>query len=235
MEDVRLLGRRITETVSRRGQPPDVLEVVGVVSDVVANVSVLEPLVIYKPASQGTPSSSRDLAARAVADAAAATRAVIGAIRELEPAIALPALSTLEEQIERQMSSQKFGATVLGALGVVAILLSLLGTYVLADSMASVRMREMGIRAALGATRRQLGLLVIAETARLAVLGLAAGLGLPWLGAGTIRAFLYQVEPFDPASVGPIALLILVLAVTVSLGAALRVARVDLAQVLRAE
>jgi ABC-type antimicrobial peptide transport system permease subunit len=157
------------------------------------------------------------------------------AVRELDPAVTPPALSTLEEQIERQMGSQKFGATVLGALGIVAILLSLLGTFVLADSMASMRMREMGIRAALGATRAQLGLLVIAETARLASLGLAVGLGLAWLGASTIRAFLYQVKPLDPASLGPIALLILVLAVSVSLGAALRVARVDLAQVLRAE
>jgi predicted permease len=229
------LGRRIQETFNLAGQPPDVLPVVGVVSDVVTDVNVLEPLVIYKPASQGRPAPSRDLTARAAADPASAKGALTSAVRELDPAVTPPALSTLEEQIERQMGSQKFGATVLGALGIVAILLSLLGTYVLADSMASMRMREMGIRAALGATRAQLGLLVIAETARLASLGLAAGLGLAWLGATTIRAFLYQVKPLDPASLGPIALLILVLAVSVSLGAALRVARVDLAQVLRAE
>jgi hypothetical protein len=54
------------------------------------------------------------------------------------------------------MGAQRFGATVLGALGVIAVLLTVLGTYVLAESMAVLRMREMGIRAALGATRRQL-------------------------------------------------------------------------------
>lgn len=69
------------------------------------------------------------------------------------------------------MGAQRFGATVLGALGVIAVLLTLLGAYVLSDSMATMRMREMGIRAALGATRRQLGSIVLAETVRLVGIG----------------------------------------------------------------
>jgi putative ABC transport system permease protein len=96
-------------------------------------------------------------------------------------------------------------------------------------------MREMGIRAALGATRRQLGSIVLLETARLIGLGLLAGLGLSWLGASTVRAFLFQVEPFDPTSLGAVATLILVLSLLVSLRAALRAARVDLSTVLKAE
>jgi hypothetical protein len=82
----------------------------------------------------------------------------------------------------------------LGALGIVATLLTVLGTYVLAESMAVLRMREMSIRAALGTTRRQLGAIVLAETGRLIALGLAAGLVLVWMGAGLIRAFLFRLS-----------------------------------------
>ena len=120
------------------------------------------------------------------------------------------------------------------AIGI-AILLTLLGTYVLAESMASARMKDMGIRAALGATRRQLGSIILADTARLAVIGVLAGLGLAWLGTTTIRSFLFQVQPFDPLTISIVATSMVALALAVSLRAALRVARVDLAQVLRHE
>jgi ABC-type antimicrobial peptide transport system permease subunit len=65
--------------------------------------------------------------------------------------------------------------------------------------------------------------------------GLIAGLGLAWLGANTIRSFLFQVQPLDPVTLGTVAALIMVLALAVSLRAALRSARVDLASVLKAE
>ena len=51
------------------------------------------------------------------------------------------------------MAPQQFGMVVLGTLGTIAVLLTILGTYVLAETMAVMRMREMGIRAALSAYR----------------------------------------------------------------------------------
>ena len=74
---------------------------------------------------------------------------------------------------------------------------------------------------------------MLADTGRLIGIGILAGLGLAWLAAGTIRAFLFQVQPLDPITLGGAAALILVLTLAVSLRAALRVARVDLAQRLR--
>lgn len=141
----------------------------------------------------------------------------------------------MQERLARQMSVQRFGAVVLGALGGIAVLLTILGTYVLAESMAALRMREMGVRAALGATRAQLAALVLLQTGRLVGAGLLAGLLLAWLGAGTIRAFMFRVQPLDPATLTVVASLILGLALLVSLRPALRAARVDLASVLRSE
>jgi putative ABC transport system permease protein len=209
--------------------------VVGVASDVITNVTVLEPLIIYLPDSQGAPSVSRDLVAVAAINATDARREILAAVRGLDPKVTPVALRTLEERVADQMAPQILGGTVLGALGTLALLLTLLGTYVLADWMATARMREMGIRAALGATRRQLGSIVLSETIRLVGLGIIVGLGLAWLGAGTIRSFLFQVRPLDPATLAIVAVSMLLLALLVSLRAALRAAHVDLATVLKAE
>lgn len=227
------LGRRVTMPFSRAGQPPDVIEVVGVVDDVVTRVSVLQPLDIYLPMRQSDPSLLRMLAVRTAGDADGARREIMSAIKAADPTVAPGSLLTLEEQIGRQMAAQRFGALVLGTLGGIAVLLTILGTYVLAESMAAMRMREMGIRAALGATRRQLGAIVMAETGRLVGFGLLVGLGLAWLGANTIRAFLFQVQPFDPLTLAAVAGTILTLALIVSVRPALRAARVDLGTVLK--
>lgn len=229
------LGRRITMGFHKIGQPPAIMEISGVVSDVVTNVSVLEPLVMYFPMAQTEPGTSVSLRVRAASTSEAASREVMTAIKQIDSSVTPSPMSTLADGIARQMSAQQFGAMVLSALGVIAVLLTVLGTYVLAESMAAMRMREMGIRAALGVTGRQLGAIVIAETARLVGLGLVVGLGLAWLGANTIRAFLFQVKPLDPVTLGAVAALILTLALAVSLRPALRAARVDLGRVLKEE
>jgi putative ABC transport system permease protein len=220
------LDRNVTTSDGR-------MRVVGVVSDVVTNVSILEPPVLYMPLAQYPVGDWRTLIVRAATDPNAARREIVSAIRQVDPAVVPPPIITLEEQIARQMSSQYFGATVLGTLGAIAVLLTGLGTYATATSMAQLRAREMGIRAALGAQAWQLGATVLAETGWLVGMGLVAGFGVAWLGAKTIRGFLFQVQPFDPVTLAGVCALIFSLALAVSLGPALRAARVDLAQVLR--
>jgi putative ABC transport system permease protein len=73
------------------------------------------------------------------------------------------------------------------------------------------------------------------QTVRLISLGLLIGLGLAWLGASTIRAFLFQVTPFDPATLIGVSATILAMAIVVSVRPALTAMRVDLARLLREE
>jgi ABC-type antimicrobial peptide transport system permease subunit len=212
------------------------MEIVGVVDDLVTDVSVLEPLTLYFPEPQSSePSSYRTIVVRVASSSDAAAREVGSAVARIDAAVARPALITLEDRVARQMSAQRLGAVVLGALGTIAVLLTVLGIYVLAESLAVLRMREMGIRAALGATRRQLGAIVLADTGRLVGLGLLVGLLLAWAGAGTISAFLFQIRPLDPATLLGVALAIFGLALAVSLRPAVRAARVDLASILKAQ
>ena len=139
---------------------------------------------IYRPLAQQAdgPPSRTMLTLRAAGDANAAIREATSAIRQIDPAVTPGPLLTMDRQILNQMGPQQFGMLVMGALGTIAVLLAALGTYVLAETMASMRRRELGIRAALGASRSQLGGLVVSETARLVGLGLAVGLSLAWLG-----------------------------------------------------
>ena len=184
-------------------------------------------------AAAGRAGSSATLVVRAANDADSARREVLGAMKTVDPAVVPLPMLTLQEQLGQQLGPQRFGASVLGALGAIAVLLTALGTYVLAETMATSRLREMGIRAALGATRRQLAAIVLAETVKLVGLGLVVGFGLAWLGASTIRAFLFEVRPLDPGTLSAAAFLILTLALGVTLEPARRAARVDLARVLR--
>jgi ABC-type antimicrobial peptide transport system permease subunit len=159
--------------------------------------------------------------------------AVTEAVRALDPQIRLDPMASIEASFLDQMAPQRFGMTVMGALGVIALLLSVLGAWVLAESMATERRREMGIRAALGARGGHLRWLMLSETCRLVGFGVLIGVGLSWLGADTIRAFLFQVEPLDPFVLGSVASAIVVAAVGVSLRPAFAATRLDLARLLR--
>ena len=168
-------------------------------------------------------------------NAQAAIRDTAAVLRAHDPALVPRPIQTINQSLLTQMAPQRFGVTVLGGLGAIAALLTMLGAYVLAESMSSGRRREMGIRAALGASPRQLGAIVFAETARLVGLGLIVGLGLVWIGAGTVRALLFRTAPLDPATLTAVAAAILVVASAVSMRPALRAARLDLARALRDE
>jgi putative ABC transport system permease protein len=232
------LGHQIADASSfrriARGEAAVNLEVVGVVPDLIINVNTTEPLVVYQPVVQ-RPTLGVEFAVRAAGDAGAAIRETIAAVRAQDPRVTVEALMTVDEQLARQMNPQRFGIYVLSGLGGIALLLTVLGTYVTAESLVVRRRRELGIRAALGARSAQLRRLVLRDTARLVGIGLIAGLALAVAGARLIRSLLYQVEPLDPIVLVAAAALIFSLALLVSLRPGLAATRVDLTRSLREE
>jgi ABC-type antimicrobial peptide transport system permease subunit len=146
-----------------------------------------------------------------------------------------PPMQTVGEKLDRQMGVQRFGMMAMGAVGIAAALLTALGIYVMAASLAVRRRRELGIRSALGAPRAHLGLIVLREAALVAGSGILAGSAVVWAGMDVMRAFLFQIEPFDPLSVASAAALLLALVLTVSLQPARTAMRVDVARILAEE
>jgi putative ABC transport system permease protein len=212
------------------------ITIVGVVDDLFTDLRDAQPLALYMPITQPTsPVVNRSLVFRASDDVPAARREVLDVMRQLDPNVQLSPGLTLNERLLRQMAPQQFGLLVLGSLGAIALLLTILGTYVLAETAAVIRTRELGIRAALGATTTSLTMLVVRESASLTGFGLCVGFLISWMGASTIRAFLLHIQPLDPFTLGATAALILLVSLGVSIRPALRAARLDLAQVLRSE
>jgi len=228
-----VVGRRYAER-RNNGTQTEAIRIVGVVPDVIVNPARLEPSVMYRPfLPGGATRGSLRIVVRANERSDAAIAAITDTMRAVDSAVRPGPLTTMNEEIASQMEPQQFGALVMGVLGTVAVLLTLLGAYVLAESMAVARQKEMSIRAALGASSAQLGRLVLGETTRLVGAGVIVGLGLAWLGAGTIRSFLFQIEPLDVPTLAGASAMLLILALGVSLRPALAAARVDLARTLR--
>lgn len=227
------IGMTITESSNRPGQPPAVVRIIGVVPDLVSNVNVLEPLALYYTMRQRPPSLTRTLHVRSQADSAAIAGEIRRVVEQVDSRVTIPPPTTIAETLARQMAAQRFGAAVLGALATVALILTLLGTYVIAETMAKARERELGVRAALGATASHLGGLVLKETAWLIGLGLAGGFALTWFASSTVEALLYRTTPFDLPAITVATLAILALALLVSARPALRATRIDIANLLR--
>jgi predicted permease len=159
--------------------------------------------------------------------------AVRAAVRELDPNVPLFEVRTMAEHLEFATFVQRTAASVVTGLGVVALLLAAIGLYgVIAGSVAQ-RMPEIGLRVALGASRREIVGMVLRQGARIAVLGLAIGLGLAVAATRLLSGLLVGVSPTDAASY----LLTIGVLAAVALGAAAlparRAARMDPLTALR--
>ncbi|HET8698050.1 MAG TPA: FtsX-like permease family protein, partial [Gammaproteobacteria bacterium] len=228
------LGRRLAGWPPYK-EPIAYLEIVGVVPDLISYVNDTAPLTAYVSTAQRPAALGADLVLRAAGDSRATMREVLATVRELDPRVSPERMLTLDVQIDRQMGPQRFGVYVLTALGGMALLLTVLGTYVIAQSTVVRRRRELGIRAALGARSTHLHRLVLGDTARLVGTGLIAGLALAAAGARSIRSLLYQVQPLDPLVLVTVAAGIFGLALLVSLRPAREAGRVDLNRTSREE
>jgi putative ABC transport system permease protein len=136
------------------------------------------------------------------ADPASLMPLVRQTLRDIDSEIPLVEMKPLNLVHAESMSVRmtKIGATLFGAFGAVALLLSFIGVYGLKAYSVARRTREIGIRMALGATARDVVRMIISEGARIAAIGLVLGLVLA-MGAGKFAGrFLYGISGFDPVT-----------------------------------
>src|SRR5262249_10027735 len=128
---------------------------------------------------------------------------------------------TFDEQIDRSLNTERMLAALSSSFGTLALLLSLVGLYSVMSFVVTQRTREIGIRLALGATRRSTIWLVLGDA--LVMIGGGTAIALPcvWALGRLVQSQLYDIKPMDPVT---ILVATLVLCVT-ALGAALVPAR----------
>jgi putative ABC transport system permease protein len=175
------------------------------------------------------------LVVRSEGDPLALAPAVRRLVAELDPKLAIESVKTMAEVRRASVATQRFLMTLLLAFAVTGLLLAVVGVYGVMAQAAKGRIREMGIRMALGARTSEVGWLVVGQGLRLAGVGLALGMVGALVGTRAMRALLYGVTPYDPATLVAVPVLLFITAAAASWLPAARASRADPVTVLRVE
>jgi putative ABC transport system permease protein len=228
------IGRRFT-----RGNPenPDAVwqTIVGVVADS-RRAGLAEPIrpEAYRPITQVAPRSIEVLVRTAgpPLDVAPQARALL---RELDPNMPMAQLRTVEAAMAEAVATRRFVMMLLAGFAALAVALAAIGIYGVLAFLVGERTRELGIRFALGADRRTVIGMVLRQSLRYVLPGLALGA----LGAlaltRLLQAQLFGVEPTDPVTFGAVLTLLLAVALLASWVPARRAASVQPVEALRQE
>ncbi len=211
--------------------PRGPLVVVGVVGDVKQFGLHTEPRPeIYLP----TRRHSMTLIVRTSGNPAQLAAAVRETIQSLDNRAAI-SMRKMEDVVSRSTWSRRNLALQMGVLGAAALLLAAMGIYGVISYLVAQRTREMGIRLALGAQRRDLLKLVLGQGLTLTMIGVAAGLALALALTRFLSSLLFGVGAADPITFAAIALLLAVVALAASFLPARRATKVDPITALRHE
>jgi putative ABC transport system permease protein len=226
------VGKRLTLTF----RPGVVREVVGVVSDVkIRGLDVAEPVsTLYTPFSQSQ-IGLISLVVRTSMPPRTVVTAVGAAVHDIDRDLPLIRVLTLDEVVGRSISQQQFAMELLGAFAALALVLAAIGIYSVLSWTVRQRVREIGIRRALGAPTQDVLRMVVVEGLKPALLGVAIGLVSALALGRLMNALVFGVTPHDVATLSSVSLILTVCAVMATLLPAYRATRVDPVVALRDE
>ncbi len=158
--------------------------------------------------------------------------AVRAAIQGFDPEIPISKIEPLAGNIADSLARRRLALTLLGIFAAMAALLTAAGVYGLLAYSVNARVREFGVRGAVGATRGNLIAMILREAGVLMVPGLAIGLVLALAFSSVMKSFVYQLSPLDPWSLASAAGFLVLLTMISALIPARRAAHVDLATAL---
>jgi putative ABC transport system permease protein len=176
-----------------------------------------------------------NVAIRTAGDPAALAGTLRAAVRELDSAAAIDDVVALDERLAASVSGPRFAAIVLGVFALVALALAAVGLYGVQSYQVSQRRRELGVRAALGASPASLMALVLRQGVGVALAGLALGaLAAAWLST-RIEGLLFGVSPHDPPVFAGSAIVLAAVAIAATLLPARKASLVDPIDALKYE
>ena len=240
----------INESMARRYWPdgnalgkivrfgPNANEVVGIVADSKYSSINERPLAqLFIPMARSETSTLR-LFVRTSGDPSLLVAEVRNAIRALDPALPVYDARTLNEHMQIAVFAQRLAANLLGAMGVLALLLASIGLYGVMAYAVSQRTQEMGIRLALGASPWSLLSMIVRQGMKLTIVGLAIGFAIAF-GAfgsiGAVRTLLPGISPLDPITFISVPLLLAAIALLASWIPARKAGKVDPLVALRVD
>jgi predicted permease len=226
------LGRRVR--LDDRGEW---LTVVGVVADIRQRGldRGLQPM-IYAPFQQEHSGLVRFVSFVArTATPASVVEGIRAEIRRAEPDLPIETTRTMDEAVAASVAPPRFRMLLLALFATTATLIATCGIYGLMAYAVTQRRREIGVRMALGATRRDVLRLVLARALRIVVAGLIVGLAGAVGVTRVLQRFLFGVTPTDPIAFTIVTLLLMAVGLMAAWLPARRATRIDPSAALRAE
>jgi putative ABC transport system permease protein len=188
----------------------------------------------YIPQAQDL-SYGYSLFVRTTATAPSLERDVRAAFQELDKTQPAPRVAPLDGFVSASLAQRRFTLGLLLGFGALGLLMAAVGTYGVVSYTVSLRIREVGIRMALGAQARDVLAMVMRQGAALAGAGLCAGLLASLALTRFLASLLFEVDPMDPATSLAVALLLFGVVLAASWLPARRATRVDPLAALRCE
>jgi predicted permease len=221
------VGQSVTQDGGRR--------VVGVVSDV--RHEALEKRggsEMYLPMRQTGDYSSMELVVRTALPPDRLASGVRAALRPIDSNLPVREFKTLQALVDKAVSPRRFLVLLLSGFAGFALLLASLGIYAVISYSVNRRVREIGIRMALGASATDLQRRILLRTLGLAALGLALGMAASRVLTSALESMLFGVTPGDPVTFIGIGALLIVVACLAGYFPARRASRIDPMAALRA-
>jgi len=210
-------------------------EVVGVVEDIQFRaVGEAPALHVFVPWTQ-FPSGRPRLLVKGTGSASALAPAVQHAAQQVSPGTRIDQIASLETLLTRATAQLRFTSAVVAAFGALALVLAGVGLYGTLSFMVGTRLREIGIRMALGASRERVVTTVLGRGLLSAAVGGLIGAAAAVALARVFKALLFNVTSLDPVSLTGAAIALLVVAAIAAAGPAAAAARTDPARALRTE
>jgi putative ABC transport system permease protein len=229
------IGKRVRRI--RAGQSFPWMTVVGVVKNVkedLFNYRINRP-VWYVPYAQVENNFPLNLVVRTRVDPTSLTASLRDVVRTSDPDQPISNIMTMNTILSNVLVTERFGAVLMGTLAISGLLLACIGLYGVMAYSVKQRTGEIGLRVALGAQRKHVLALFLAEGIKLTLFGLIIGLIAAWSETRLLTSLLFDTRASDPATFVSISLLLVLIALLACFFPARRALSVDPMIALRAE
>ena len=228
------VGKRLKEGGAERPNNPW-MEIVGVVGDIKYSGLNAPPEPAYYLADRQQPLTRRFVMVRTASDPHSALTTIRAAVSALDRDVPVSRLYTLDELMNQSVAAPRFRTMLVTLFAILGLVLAAVGIYGVMAYTVSERMRELSLRVALGATRRDVLRMVLTEASALATAGIVLGVAGAAATTRLMSALLFGVTPTDPATFASIAGILMAIALAGSYVPARRATRVDPMATLRSE
>ncbi len=191
-----------------------------------------EPLVFFSLWEISVDGGTFYVRSRSSSEAAGSIRA---AVRRIDPSLTVHSLRSVDDQLDRLLTTERMLATLACAFAVLATFLAMIGLYGVLSFSAAQRTKEIGIRLALGSPRWAASGLIVQEAAVLALVGVGIALPVSWALGRLIETQLFGVRPMDAATIAGAAAVLAVVCIAASAAPARKAGSVSPLEALRNE